>query len=86
MSSPTYLPTHIQLATPQGGAHVHHGTPVNSKALTAVILLIAALLAAVVVVGLARGELDTTGVAVTLASILSGIVGGVLLRERSKGP
>jgi hypothetical protein len=59
--------------------------PVSTKALTAIVFLIAALLALVIIVGLLRDKLDTTGVAVTLASILSGIVAGILLRERGRG-
>lgn len=53
------------------------------KALTALIFMVAGLLAAVVVVGLAQKILDVTGVAVALSSVLTGIVGGSILRSRS---
>lgn len=102
MSSPTYIRTYLQpapaLKPPQGGAHASNakaretvpwplqGSSVITKTLTAVVFLIAGLLAVVIVVGLARDQLDPTGVAAILASALSGLVGGILLRERSKGP
>lgn len=55
----------------------------SQKAVTGLIFLIAALLAVVVLVGLAQKILDATGVAVALSSVLTGIVGGVLLRGKA---
>lgn len=56
----------------------------SQKALTALVFLFAALLAVVVIVGLAQRILDATGVAVALSSALTGIVGGAILRSRTK--
>lgn len=55
----------------------------SQKAITALVFLVATLLAVVVVVGLAQRILDATGVAVALSSVLTGIVGGTLLRSRT---
>jgi len=55
----------------------------SQKALTALVFLIAALLAVVILVGLAQRLLDVTGVAVALSSVITGIVGGALLKARS---
>lgn len=55
----------------------------SQKAFTALIFLVVSLLAVVVLVGLAQRTLDTTGVAVALGSVLTGIVGGSLLRARA---
>ena len=57
----------------------------SQKALTALVFLVAGLLAVTVLVGLAQRILDVTGVAVALSSVLTGIVGGALLRSRSNG-
>lgn len=54
----------------------------SQKALTALVFLVAGLLAATVLVGLAQRILDVTGVAVALSSVLTGIVGGALLKSR----
>lgn len=54
----------------------------SPKAMTALVFLIAGLLAVVVLVGLAQRILDATGVAVALSSVLTGIVGGSILRGR----
>lgn len=56
----------------------------SQKALTALVFLVATLLAVVVVVGLAQRILDATGVAVALSSVLTGIVGGAILRSRGR--
>jgi len=58
---------------------------VSQKALTALVFIIVGLLAAVVLVGLAQKILDVTGVAVALSSVITGIVGGVLLGKRNSG-
>jgi len=58
---------------------------VSQKALTALAFLVAGLLATTILVGLAQRILDATGVAVALSSVLTGIVGGALLRSRSAG-
>jgi uncharacterized membrane protein len=58
----------------------------SQKSVTALIFLIAGLLAVVVLVGLAQKILDATGVAVALSSVLTGIVGGVLLRGKTQPP
>lgn len=57
----------------------------SQKALTALVFLVAGLLAATVLIGLAQRILDATGVAVALSSVLTGIVGGTLLRSRTGG-
>lgn len=57
----------------------------SPRALTALVFLIAGLLAVVVLVGLAQRLLDVTGVAVALSSVLTGIVGGALLRSKAVG-
>ena len=57
----------------------------SQKALTALAFLVAGLLATTILVGLAQRILDATGVAVALSSVLTGIVGGALLRSRSAG-
>ena len=57
----------------------------SQKALTALVFLVAGLLATTILVGLAQRILDATGVAVALSSVLTGIVGGALLRSRSAG-
>lgn len=54
----------------------------SQRALTALVFLVAGLLAVTVLVGLAQRILDVTGVAVALSSVLTGIVGGALLRSR----
>jgi hypothetical protein len=55
----------------------------NSKALTTLVFIIAGLLAVVVLVGLAQRLLDVTGVAVALCSVLTGVVGGALLKRKA---
>lgn len=55
----------------------------TQRAITALIFMVAGLLAIVVLVGLAQRILDVTGVAVALSSVLTGIVGGALLRARA---
>jgi uncharacterized membrane protein len=56
---------------------------VSQKALTALIFVVAGLLAIVVVVGLAQRILDATGVAVALTGSLSGLVAGAVLRSKN---
>lgn len=60
------------------------GRAVSQKALTALVFLLASLLAVVVVVGLAQRILDATGVAVALSSVLTGVVGGAILRSKNQ--
>lgn len=55
----------------------------SNRAMTALVFLVAGLLAIVVLVGLAQRILDATGVAVALSSVLTGIVGGSILRSRT---
>lgn len=55
----------------------------SPKAVTALVFVIAGLLAIVVIVGLAQRLLDPTGVAVALCSMMTGIAGGAILRSRS---
>lgn len=55
----------------------------SQKALTALIFVVAGLLAIVVVVGLAQRILDATGVAVALTGSLSGLVAGAVLRSKN---
>lgn len=47
----------------------------------AIALVLTALIVVVVAVGLARGNLDPTGTATMLGGVLTGIVGGLLLRR-----
>lgn len=54
----------------------------SQKSITALVFIVVSLLAVVVVIGLAQRTLDATGVAVALCSVLTGIVGGALLRAR----
>lgn len=54
----------------------------SQKALTALVFLITVFLGVVILVGLAQRELDTTGVAVALSSVITGLVGGAILRGR----
>ncbi len=56
----------------------------SARAMTALVFLLAGLLAIVVLVGLAQRILDATGVAVALSSVLTGIVGGSILRGRTQ--
>lgn len=58
----------------------------NPKALYALAFVLVGLLAAVIIVGLAQKTLDTTGVATVLGGLLSGVVAGIVLREKGKGP
>ena len=58
---------------------------VSQKALTALVFLIAVFLGIVILVGLAQRELDVTGVAVALSSVITGLVGGAILRGRANG-
>lgn len=55
----------------------------SQKSITALVFIIVSILAIVVVIGLAQRTLDATGVAVALCSVLTGIVGGALLRSRN---
>lgn len=57
----------------------------SQKAFTALVFLVVSLLAVVVLVGLAQKILDATGVAVALCSLLTGVVGGALLRSKNNG-
>lgn len=57
---------------------------VNTKPLYALAYLLAGLLALVIVVGLARQVLDTTAVALMLGPALTGLVTGIVLRERDR--
>lgn len=55
----------------------------DNRALTVLVFFIATLLALVIVVGLIQEKLDATGVAMTLSSVITGIVGGALWRGRN---
>lgn len=57
----------------------------SQKALTALVFIIAVFLGIVIFVGLAQRELDVTGVAVALSSVITGLVGGAILKSRSGG-
>lgn len=48
-----------------------------------VVVVAVALLVAVVSIGLARDQLDVTGVATVLCTLISGLVVGVILKDRS---
>lgn len=74
---------------PEGdpGSVSERGVEVFSpRLLTAVVVTILALLVVVVAVGLARDNLDTTGVATVLSTLFSGIVVGVLLKGKAGDP
>lgn len=58
----------------------------SSKAVTALVFMIAGLIAIVVVVGLAQRILDATGVVLALSTVLSGIVVGVAMKDRGAPP
>lgn len=57
----------------------------SQKAMTALAFLIAGLIGIVVVVGLAQRILDATGVVLALSTVLTGLIGGVVMRDRTKG-
>lgn len=56
----------------------------SQKAMTALAFFIAGLIALVVFVGLAQKILDATGTVVALSGILTGLIAGVALRDRTK--
>lgn len=58
---------------------------ISTRLLSAVVVTILGLIVIVVVVGLARDNLDTTGVATVLSTLFSGIVVGTLLKGRGGG-
>lgn len=58
----------------------------SQNALTALAFVVVTLLGVVVVVGLAQRILDATGAAVALSTLLTGLVGGIALRDRTKPP
>lgn len=58
----------------------------SQKAITALVFMIAGLLAVTVLVGLAQRILDVTGVAVALSSVLTGIVAGLVFKSKSPPP
>lgn len=66
------------------GGHADH--MISPRLLAAVILTVLALLVVVVIVGLARDNLDPTGVATVLSTMFSGIVVGVIVRGRTPPP
>jgi hypothetical protein len=59
---------------------------ISPRLLSAVVVTILALLVVVIAVGLARDNLDTTGVATVLSTLFSGIVVGVLLKGKGGDP
>lgn len=61
------------------------GPLISPRLLAASVAVVLTLLAAVVVVGLARDNLDSTGVATVLSTLFSGIVVGALLKGRGDG-
>lgn len=56
----------------------------SPKAVTALVFLIVGLLAVVIFVGLAQKTLNTTGVAVSLTSIITGYFGHLALKAAKK--
>lgn len=78
-----------QLQTPALYGHgvyvvtLGEGVEMSQKALTALVFLLVAFLGIVILVGLARAELDTSGIAVALSSVITGLVGGAILRGKS---
>lgn len=89
-STPDPVDDPATLATGDGDAREDaQGGPdpmISTRLLSAVVVTILALLVVVVAVGLARDNLDTTGVATVLSTLFSGIVVGVLLKGRGGGP
>ena len=68
-----------------GNASERDDVMISGRLLSAVVVTILALLVVVVAVGLARNNLDTTGVATVLSTLFSGIVVGTLLKGRGGG-
>lgn len=58
----------------------------TTKAMTALAFLIAGLIGIVIVVGLAQRILDATGVVLALSTVLTGLVAGVAMKDRTKPP
>lgn len=56
----------------------------SAKALTALVFMIAGLLGVVVLTGLYQGSLDSTGIALALSSVITGLVTGALYKSRSE--
>jgi ABC-type uncharacterized transport system permease subunit len=62
---------------------VNGGPPLWSWIVAGVVVVALLLLVAVISIGLARDQLDVTGVATVLSTLISGIVVGVILKDRS---
>lgn len=56
----------------------------SNKLLYSLASVIAGLLVLVIIVGLAQKTLDTTGVALMLGPVLTGLVTGIVMRERDR--
>lgn len=67
--------------------NAREGVPVmlSPRLLASIVLTILALLVVVVLVGLARDNLDPTGVATVLSTLFSGIVVGALVKGTGGG-
>lgn len=59
---------------------------ISPRLFTIVVLTILALLVLVIVVSLARDDLDGTGVATVLSTLFSGIVVGAMVKGRDRSP
>jgi hypothetical protein len=63
------------------------GGLISTTLFARIVILVSFLLTIVIVVGLVRDQLDPTGVAVALCTLLSGIVvGGLMKRPNGGGP
>lgn len=58
----------------------------SQKAITALAFCIVGLLGLVVVVGLAQRILDATGIALALSTLLTGLIVGIVTRDKTKPP
>lgn len=58
----------------------------SQRAATALVFILAALLAVVIIVGLVERSLGLTGVVEALSTLLTGVVGGMYLRGKTPPP
>lgn len=57
---------------------------VNSKAFVALAYVVVGLIAITLFVSLIRDKVDGTGVIVSLSAVLTGLIGGMVMREAKK--
>lgn len=56
-----------------------------TKAVLGIVMFFSGLIGIVIVVGLAQGKLDPTGIATMLGGVVTGIMGGLFLRWKGGG-